>query len=238
MNNCGCCRIIFFRIEGLLSGCMENKSMSDKVDMNSVTILADGDYPTHPVPLAALRDSTRIVCCDGAFAAVPCADKSRVAAVVGDGDSIPEVLREQYANLFVRVSDQETNDLTKAVRYAVAKGWSRITIVGATGKREDHTLGNIGLLADYASFCDVVMLTDYGRFVVVSDSAVLECFPRQQVSIFSLTPHIPVSVKGLEYPIKNRCLNRWWEGTLNAATGSRFEIVGGKLVVFQTYGPK
>lgn len=212
--------------------------MSSKVDMNSVTILANGDFPSHHVPLDALRNADRIVCCDGAFASVPCIDMCRIVAVVGDGDSIPVALRSQYADLYVHDSDQETNDLTKAVRYAVSKGWNSITIVGATGKREDHTLGNISLLANYASFCDVVMLTDYGRFVVVSESAVLDCFPQQQVSVFSLTPHIPVSVKGLAFPIVNRRLGSWWEGTLNEATGNQFEIIGGKMVVFQTYDPK
>ena len=48
-----------------------------------------------------------------------------------------------------RISDQETNDQTKAVNFLLAQGKRRIAIIGATGNREDHTLGNISLLSDY-----------------------------------------------------------------------------------------
>ena len=48
--------------------------------------------------------------------------------------------------MIVHVTEQETNDLNKAFRYCLANGWTDIVILGATGKREDHTLGNIGLL--------------------------------------------------------------------------------------------
>ncbi len=37
-----------------------------------------------------------------------------------------------------------------------------MVIVGATGKREDHTLGNISLLAEYITRTNVIMVTDTG----------------------------------------------------------------------------
>ena len=59
--------------------------------------------------------------------------------------------------------DQETNDQTKAVNYLMEKGFRRIAIVGATGRREDHTLGNISLLMEYMRMGQkYVMYTDYG----------------------------------------------------------------------------
>ncbi len=206
--------------------------------MNKAIILANGVFPSHAIPLAALHNATRIICCDGALSKLLEAKLHQLVAVVGDGDSLSDTLREQFAPLFVYDGNQETNDLTKSVQYALSQGWSKLTIVGATGQREDHTLGNISLLAEYASYCDIEMLTDYGRFRVVSGSAAIESFPKQQVSIFSITPQVPVTVRGLEYPIENRCLERWWEGTLNAAIGNTFEIMGGKIIVYQTYDPK
>lgn len=51
------------------------------------------------------------------------------------------------------------------MRYARGEGFRRIDILGATGKREDHTLGNISLLFDYMrQGLDVTMQTDYGSF--------------------------------------------------------------------------
>ncbi len=64
-------------------------------------------------------------------------------------DSIPGDLREKYAGKIITIKDQEINDLTKAVYFAQNVGQEEIVILGATGLREDHTLGNISLLADY-----------------------------------------------------------------------------------------
>ena len=47
------------------------------------------------------------------------------------------------------MKDQETNDLTKAVNYVKTLGFREVLILGATGRREDHTLGNISLLAQF-----------------------------------------------------------------------------------------
>ena len=61
------------------------------------------------------------------------------------------------------MEDQEINDLTKSVRFAHTQGYREVLILGATGLREDHTLGNISLLMDYAHlFKRVEMLSDYG----------------------------------------------------------------------------
>ena len=61
-------------------------------------------------------------------------------------------------------ADQETNDLTKSVHFCAYKTDEEIAIVGGTGYREDHTLGNISLLADYMEAATVMMVTNYGIF--------------------------------------------------------------------------
>ena len=69
--------------------------------------------------------------------------------IIGDGDSLSETNRLKYADLIFHNPDQETNDQTKAVQYLLSKGKRKIAIVGATGKREDHTIGNVSLLMEY-----------------------------------------------------------------------------------------
>lgn len=216
-----------------------------------IAILAAGDFPTHPVPLAALREADFVVCCDSAFLDFrrhmgdrPSALTRGRFVVIGDGDSLPAAERASLGDRWIAVADQECNDLTKAMRYVVRHfdpGTTRCAIVGATGRREDHTLGNISLLAEYAEdypALGLAMLTDQGVFTPVCGSRTLPSFARQQVSIFSLTPDVPVTVSGLEYPIRERPLRRWWEGTLNAALGEAFSVSGGTLLVFQTHEAK
>ena len=67
-------------------------------------ILANGDFPTHSLPLRILHEAPRVVCCDGAINAFPNAD-----IVIGDGDSVPVEFRDRL----IKVDEQEDNDLTK-----------------------------------------------------------------------------------------------------------------------------
>lgn len=200
-------------------------------------LLANGDFPVHERPLKILKEADNLVVCDGA---------ARYGAlfgrgdyyVVGDGDSISPELRVSLGDRFVHNPDQETNDLTKAMRFCVEKGWRDIDILGATGLREDHTLGNIGLLADYFSDwgLEVRMVTNHGVFTPINTSTEFESFPSQQVSLFSLSADSPLTVEGLRYPINRRCLTRLWQGTLNESLGDRFTVAAeGLLLVYQTF---
>ena len=111
-------------------------------------VLANGEYPTAPLPLEILAGAPYVVCCDGG--ADEYIRQGHIPnLIIGDGDSISEENRKKYGHLLHRIAEQETNDQTKAVNYLLSQGKRRIAIVGATGKREDHTLGNISLLMDY-----------------------------------------------------------------------------------------
>ena len=213
-----------------------------------ITVVAAGDFPTHPRAVQAIADATFVVCCDSAY--LPFASlRPRPASdfvVVGDGDSLPPDVQRQLGTHFHHESEQEDNDLTKAMRYIdthfpTTSAPLSVTIVGATGKREDHTLGNISLLAYYLlAFprLDITLLTDYGTFDAFRGQRTFSTFHGQQISIFSLTPDIPVSASGLQWPLHERKLLWWWEGTLNTPIADRFSVAGGTIVVFRTYDPK
>jgi thiamine pyrophosphokinase len=199
-------------------------------------ILANGDFPSSARALAALRRAARIVCCDGAAVKLRKAGLE-AAAIVGDLDSLPASERRAQAGRVVRDSGQDDNDLSKAFRYCLRQGWREILFLGATGLREDHALGNISLLADFAREASVRMLTDHGEFVPVLKSGRLACRPGQAISIFSLDPATAVTSRGLAYPLRSLRLSRWWQATLNSATGREFSLgfKGGPLLVYLAY---
>ena len=204
-----------------------------KSDMFDAVIVAGGEFPTAPQPLEVLQSAPFVVCCDGA------ADRyiatGRVPdAIVGDGDSISAANREKYTPLLHIISEQETNDQTKAVRFLLERDKRRIAIVGATGKREDHTIGNISLLIEYArTGCDVCSFTDHGVFIPCNGTTTHQCRKGQQVSIFSITAK-DLSAEGLLYPIYD--FNNWWQGTLNECTGDEFTInANGEYLLFVNY---
>ena len=210
-----------------------------------LAILAVGDFPTSRIPLQVLQEASFIVCCDAAYRKIQNSKfKIQNYIVVGDGDSLSAEERLTLGDRYVQVDEQDYNDLHKAMAWATSKfnvQNSKFYILGATGKREDHTLGNIAYLVEFLDEypdAEIEMLTDHGRLTAVRGSRRYASFAGQQVSLFSLTPEVPVSAEGLRWPLEKRCLTRWWQGTLNEALGDSFTITGGDLVVFQTYEPK
>ena len=204
--------------------------MKQKID---AVILANGEYPTSPLPLRILQEAPYVVCCDGGADAY--ITQGHVPdAIIGDGDSLSEENRCRYASLIHYNPDQETNDQTKAVQFLIAQGKRRIAILGATGKREDHTIGNISLLMEYARIgAEIRMYTDYGVFIPCKDESTFLCRPGQQVSIFNFTA-CGLKSEGLRYPIYD--FTSWWHGTLNECTTTSFSIhAQGEYLVFITW---
>ncbi len=197
--------------------------LPDTNDAPSCVILAAGDYPTGEVARSLLANAECIICCDSAVAEF-CEDGGEPDAIVGDMDSIPESLREQFADRLVERPEQDTNDLWKAVTYAVERGCREITVLGAFGRREDHTLGNIMLMAARLREARLQMVGDRGVFNFIDEPSEFESFAGEQVSLFTLDPATEISVSGLRYnPPANR-LVAMWQGVSNEALCEKFEI--------------
>lgn len=204
-----------------------------KTEFDAV-ILANGDYPTAPQPLEILRrGAPYVVCCDGAATAfvlhggVP-------NAIVGDCDSLSDEIRTAFTSIIHKIDEQEYNDLSKTVKFLMSIGKRRIAILGATGKREDHTLGNISLLIEYMRWgMDVTMYTDHGVFIPCNGTTNLPCCPGQQLSLFSFGAVIN-RADGLRYPLYN--FTNWWQGTLNECLGESVTIhAEGDYLVYLNY---
>lgn len=196
-------------------------------------IVADGSFPTHEIPLQYLRNAERIICCDGSAAAVVQAGLIP-DAIVGDMDSLGTDLAFRFADRIYTIDEQETNDLTKAVGWCVKQGYGDLVITGATGKREDHTIGNVSLLSEYIDSVNVLMVTDTGFFIPVTKSITIPSFTGQQVSVFSIECSTEITSGGLKYPLQKTRLTNWWQATLNESVADyfRLEFLSGRLIVY------
>lgn len=198
----------------------------------SAVIIGNGDFPKKEYPLYLLSRADYIVCCDGALDRYLryTRDHSMTRlpdAVIGDMDSISASSRKKYAHLAVKVDDQETNDQTKAFDYVIRtfKDISEIIFLAATGKREDHTLGNMSLLMEYARRDDVKasgihieMVSDYSTIIPVTDSTELDCGQGRSISIISPDSSLRILSEGLQWSTDNVIFDNWWKATLNRAS--------------------
>lgn len=197
-------------------------------------ILANGEFPTHPIPLSILDNREYLICCDGAINEL---SKTTTIpdAIVGDCDSMSSENKVRFQTILHPDKDQETNDLTKSIHFSIKQNKKDIIIIGATGKREDHTIANISLLAEHMHLANLRIVTDYGTFTAIDSDSTFESYKGQQVSIFSID-NSPLSVTNLKYPIENRAFTNWWQGTLNESLGNDFTVKTEKrLIIYQTF---
>ena len=191
--------------------------------MNSIVILGNGAFPTEPYPLYLLDSAEGVVCCDGALEKWLSHDASaRPLAVVGDMDSLSAELQERFSALVFHETEQDYNDLTKAMRWVLREHpeVTEIVILGATGLREDHTVGNLGLLMEFPRLLEldgrkVSMVSDFGTAFAVTDSCDLHLGEGRRISIFSADNSLRISSTGLEWPLDDVVFDAWWKATLN-----------------------
>ena len=177
---------------------------------HSTVILAAGDFPRRGgAAYQALSEAKKVVCCDSAADAYKRAFRKEPTLVVGDCDSV----RGRFAAVKVHIGEQETNDLEKAIRVCRAKGWKNLLIVGATGKREDHTLGNIFRALD----AGIPILTDFGAFHILEPNKKnkFKLPLATALSIFISNPKTRLKSTGLEWSLDRVRFKNLYCATLN-----------------------
>lgn len=206
---------------------------------SNIVIICDGSFPRTEYPRYLIRTADFIICCDGALKKFIRNSKAIFGTerlpdrVIGDMDSLPESLRKKYSDIIVKIDEQEHNDQTKAFRWAMEnlEGMESITILGATGQREDHTIGNISLLMEYARMYDlegagiqVQMITDHTTVVAVTDTVEMDCGEGRQISIFSPDNTLKIKSEGLRWKTDDVVFDNWWKATLNRAVQDNIRL--------------
>ena len=190
-------------------------------------ILAAGDFPRKGGEawrlLAAAR---RVVACDSAADAYRRRFGRWPTVAVGDMDSAKAALAASSGCRVVRVCEQATNDLAKAVAYCRRRGWSSPVILGACGKREDHAIGNIFRALEFG----LEIVTDRGRFVPACGRSTLRVTPGTAVSVFAPDPKTRMTSRGLEWPLDGIHFGNLYCATLNRATAARVTLTADRPV--------
>ena len=204
----------------------------------TVVIICDGRFPKSEYPRYLIRNADFIICCDGALrkflrnSEAIFGERRLPDIVVGDMDSLSDGLQKKYSDIIVRIDEQEHNDQTKAFRWALEniKGVGQIYILGATGEREDHTIGNVSLLMEYARTYDleginVEMVSDHATIFAVTDTFEMDCGEGRKISIFSPDNSLKIKSEGLEWPTDGVVFDNWWKATLNKASQDHIRLV-------------
>ena len=199
----------------------------------TIAIICDGQFPKKEYPRYLIRTADFTICCDGALTKFLRNSKSIFGEekapdlVIGDMDTLSEKMQHKYSNIIIKETEQEHNDQTKAVRWAInnLEDIDHIYIIGATGGRIDHTIGNASLLMEYTRMFDlegkgisIEMVSDSGTAFAVNDTIDIDCGIGRSVSLFSPDNSLKIRSEGLEYPTDEVVFDNWWKATLNKAS--------------------
>ncbi|MHB8995657.1 MAG: thiamine diphosphokinase [Armatimonadota bacterium] len=174
----------------------------------TAVILCNGEPPSDELLLRHLQEAELVICTDGAVGWVE-ERGCRPQVVIGDMDSggcdndgklktcptRPEIIHCGAHD------QQENTDAEKALLLALERGARRVVMLGATGQRLDHTLGNIALAAKYRDRAEVVLADDQGELEVISGRNVISTQPGTLFSLVPLTADVTVDTEGFKWPL-------------------------------------
>jgi thiamine pyrophosphokinase len=190
----------------------------------SILLLCNGEAPSRALVRRLAGRAGMIVAADGgANTARACGIVPDV--IIGDLDSLSSATRRQFRQSTVLfVGRQDNTDLEKALDYVAAHGAREVVIAGATGRRIDFTLANFAVAWNYTPALEIRYAGDGWGAIPVVNGAVVRARVGTTVSLIPFGACNGVTLKGLEYPLRNASLRIGEVGVSNVVRSSPFTV--------------
>ena len=157
----------------------------------------------------------------------------RLDFVLGDFDSLnPKDVKDIE---ILKRPNQNYTDFEKAIQYLLENNINHIDIWGASGRDDDHFLGNLSVLMQYHKKIEMVFHTDMQYFFMAKKENKIITEKKKIVSLFPLNKVKGIFTQGLEYPLNNENLEIGKRiGIRNKAIKREVNInlKKGKIVIF------
>ena len=208
--------------------------MENTKQLKPFTIVANGQFPNHPLPLQILYESKTIICTDGSANLL--IDKGiNPNVIIGDMDSLL-IDNKAFSGQFIKDSNQENTDLEKAFEWCIKNNVKTINVLGASQQREDHSITNLYLLLTYCDAINLTYVTDYFSITCHEGNRIFSSFKNQIVSILPVKHIQDISTENLKYNLSDEELPISSRGISNQSISDNFTInSSGKIWVFRSH---
>ncbi len=191
---------------------------------HTTLVFCNGEPPARAVARRCARRADFIVAADGG------ANTARALGItpqviIGDLDSVsPSTRRAFRASTVLQVRRQDNTDLEKTLDYLVGRRAERVILLGATGRRLDMTLANLGVCWKYVRTLDLIIAgTGWHAIPVWRDT--LFAGPRgTTVSLLPFGRCRGVTLSGLRYPLRNARFAAGDVAVSNVSVRDRFRV--------------
>ena len=200
-----------------------------------IAIIANGTAPTKKNLTQFLSDIDIIIAADGG--ADTCLELGlKPDYIVGDLDSVLESTLQLFSEAqVIRLQDQNSSDMQKAISFASGLNPKKIKIFAAFGKRSDHTTSNLLHFASMNLYPELEIFDNYGRFIILeSGNHKLQGNPGQTVSLLSLTPLTNLTISGFKYKVTQESFTPFFNGSSNEflANSANIQFDDGRMFVY------
>ena len=171
-------------------------------------LIGGGKKPSKNLIEKHTRNSEIIICADGGG---DCLYEYSILPdfLLGDFDSISEealkFFKSKLKNIDTFPAEKDSTDSELCVDKALSLGVTEIVMLGFTGTRIDHLLGNLGLLHKCMNLGIIAELEDDNNSVTISDKSLN--IRRNNMKYFSLQAYSDVvdnvNIQGAKYPLIN-----------------------------------
>jgi thiamine pyrophosphokinase len=144
--------------------------------------------------------------------------------IIGDFDSVPEPTLRNYTQVPVLKypKDKDESDLELAIKELLLQGIESIALFGVTGKRVDHLLYTLYLLARYPQ--NLVIVSAEEKVFCLSRESDVAAAPGQTLSLIPLNKVLGVTTEGLQWELSNATLDKTFMSLSNVSLGNSFKV--------------
>ena len=193
-----------------------------------VFLLLNGEAPTM---LPNLSNYAIICATDGAYHHL---EENNIVPnlVCGDLDSSQEIPKNIEV---IHTPNQDFTDFDKTLQILLDKGFTEIDVFGASGKEQDHFLGNLHTAIQFKGELHLTFFDNYSRYFLADKSTEISDCKDKIVSLIPFPKATNITTKGLQYPLKNEDLIFGERiGTRNKAIKNKLKITfeSGEIFIF------
>jgi thiamine pyrophosphokinase len=198
------------------------------MNQKKVFLLLNGEPPQKIPDLSAYP----IICAtDGAYHFL---EKNNIVPdfVSGDFDSIrniPDTIE------LIHTPNQDFTDFDKALQILFDKGFTEIDVFGASGKEQDHFLGNLHTAMQWENKLKLTFFDNHSHYFLADKKTEVTNCKGKIISLVPFPKALNICTEGLEYQLNQENLTFGKRiGTRNKALKNQIKITfeGGNLFIF------
>lgn len=152
--------------------------------------------------------------------------------ISGDFDSLKHLPKEIEV---IHTPDQAFTDFDKVLQVLSDRGYKTVHVYGASGKEQDHFLGNLHTAIQWKEKLSLTFFDNHGSYFLAKKKNTIVNCKKKIISLIPFPKATKITTKGLKYSLNNEDLTFGKKiGTRNIVTENNVEInfETGELFIF------